>query len=188
MVLQTRCPKILALNNYLGASVSLFMSRIKEANHDLRKLQAMCSLGTSFLSSLLLRVEHVLAHSYCPEMLSLELTIVWAGHQVGTGVLWLTSSPCEGPQSGFCCQRQQRLVQVQVHQRLKPTRKDIFNPEAQWAMVSHYNWYWYHSLALPLSTSVPTGPLGKIIFPKMIFLPLPKSFHKKAAVSRQINK
>ena len=81
------------------------------------------------------------------------------------------------------------LVQVQVHQVLKLTRKGIFTAEVQWAMVNPYNntditqrpslWQLLH----------PLGPWEKTIFPQMIFLPLPKCVHtKKPAVSKQINK
>ena len=104
-------------------------------------------------------------------------------------MLWLTCPPCKGLQNGLCCLEQHMLVQVQVHQVLKLTRKGIFTAEIQWAMVNPYNdtditqrpslWHLLH----------PLGPWERPLFPQMIFLPLPKCVHtKKPAVSKQINK
>ena len=121
------CLKLLILSNYLEASVALFMAREKESNHTIYISYKQCApwgqlpllsspkCGTSLNTQLLLSNMISRAH-HC-----------LGGHQVSSGMWWLTSCPCEGAQNGLCSLRQQKLVQAQIHQGLKPARKDIFN-------------------------------------------------------------
>lgn len=129
MVLQTRCPRLLALNNYFGALVGLFMSRGKEITIFITyKRDALWGM---LPSSLPLRAEQALAHSCCSENVTAcgNHCLSWSSHR--HWCVMAHKPACEGPHSGFCCLRPQGLVQVQVHQWLIPTGREIFNQEVQ---------------------------------------------------------